>query len=98
MSFLEDIKIQVGDYLVTYDTIFKSSLESSYPFIEKVSDHLMQNRGKQIRPLLVFICASMIGKLNRHTVEAAVALELLHNATLLHRITSYNVCYTKLLR
>lgn len=63
---------------------FESSLRSETQLLQSAIDKILQSTGKHIRPLLVLLSAKACGKVTSHTVNAAVLLELLHTATLIH--------------
>jgi octaprenyl-diphosphate synthase len=50
----------------------------------QVFEHICDRRGKLMRPILVFLSARLLGEVNRNTYDAALALELLHTASLMH--------------
>ena len=54
------------------------------PFLNGVVQEYMSRQGKQIRPLLVILSAELLGKVNERTLHAGAAIEILHNATLVH--------------
>lgn len=59
-------------------------LEGSNTLMDKIVMSLLRTKGKQIRPLMVFLCAGMFGCSNENVLASAVAVELLHNASLIH--------------
>lgn len=85
MDILTEIKKPVRNEIERFDEVFRESLQSDNELIEKAVNHFLQKKGKNLRPILVLLaakCAS--GEVNGKTLDAAIALELLHNATLLH--------------
>ena len=52
--------------------------------LQQALDHLLQKKGKLVRPTLVFLSASLFGKVNQKVYDVALALELLHTASLVH--------------
>lgn len=68
-----------------FRTLFRSSLVGNNPLLNQVTEHIMQKSGKMMRPMLVLLTAKLLGgKVSEATYHAAVSLELLHNASLLH--------------
>ncbi|MDH6534741.1 polyprenyl synthetase family protein [Parabacteroides sp. 52] len=63
---------------------FATSLESSTQYLQQAIDVILQASGKHIRPLLVLLAAKACGNVTSETINAAVLLELLHTATLVH--------------
>lgn len=84
MSKLEDIKGPVKGQIVDFEKVFKNSMKSKVPLLDKVTRYIIKRKGKQMRPLLVFLSANMNGKPNDSTYRAASLIELLHTATLIH--------------
>lgn len=63
---------------------FRSSMKSNIPLLNIVTTYLLRRRGKQMRPLFVFLTAKMLGEIKDSTYHAASLIELLHTATLIH--------------
>ncbi|MDR3117939.1 MAG: polyprenyl synthetase family protein [Mediterranea sp.] len=84
MDRLSIIKQPVTDELAEFKRIFDSSLITSNPLLEEVIGHIRQRDGKMMRPILVLLMAKLFGRVRHSTLYAAVALELLHTASLLH--------------
>ncbi len=64
--------------------MFDQSLSTSNPLLSRVVSHIRQKNGKMMRPLLVLLAAKLYGTVCPATLHAAVSLELLHNASLVH--------------
>ncbi len=86
MSRLEDIKKPVKEQIAEFEQVFKKSMKSKIPLLDKVTRYILKRKGKQMRPLFVFLTANMIdsGSVSRSTYHAASLIELLHTATLIH--------------
>ncbi len=67
-----------------FRTLFRSALVGNNPLLNQVTEHILQKSGKMMRPMLVFLTAKLFGEVNEATYRAAVSLELLHNASLVH--------------
>lgn len=78
------IKFPISEELEDFKKLFDSSLASSNLLLNSVIDHIQQKNGKMMRPILVLLAAKLYGKISLSTLHAAVALELLHNASLVH--------------
>ena len=64
--------------------LYKESLSSSNVLLNQVIEHVTQKPGKMMRPLLLFLITKYFGKVTPVAYHAAVSLELLHTATLIH--------------
>ena len=84
MDGLSLIKFPIVDELVDFKNLFDDSLSSSNPLLTGVIDHLRQRNGKMMRPILVLLVAKLYGDIKPVTLHAAVSLELLHTASLVH--------------
>ena len=84
MISLNEIKAPVKQNLVEFEGIFKSSIKSKAPLLDTIVNYILKQKGKQIRPLFVFLTAKMVGEINKSTYTAASLIELLHSATLIH--------------
>lgn len=84
MDVLSLIKSPIIDELEDFKNLFDHSLSSSNPLLTDVIGHLQQKNGKMMRPILVFLIAKLYGKVSAQTLHAAVSLELLHTASLVH--------------
>lgn len=84
MSILEEIKKPVKEELEKFEPYFKDSMKSSLPLLDIVTNYILRRKGKQLRPLVVFLSAGLNGKINHSTFVAAGMIELLHTASLIH--------------
>lgn len=84
MDVLSLIKSPIIDELEDFKNLFDHSLSSSNPLLTDVIGHLQQRNGKMMRPILVLLIAKLYGKVSMQTLHAAVSLELLHTASLVH--------------
>lgn len=84
MSDLEKIKKPVLNELSEFERFFKETTRSDIKLLDLVVNYIIRNKGKQIRPLFVFLSAKMHGEVNRSTYLSATSIELLHSATLVH--------------
>ncbi len=81
---IENIRHNLSAELDAMNGIIRTSLATSDPLMGRVVDQYLLTKGKQIRPLLVLLSARLFGSINDSTLHAAAALEMLHNATLIH--------------
>ncbi len=63
---------------------FRKTLYSDNPLLEQAVEHLLKAPGKQLRPMLVLLAARMVGEVNEKVIRVALALEMLHTASLVH--------------
>ena len=84
MDYLSHIKQPILTELEAFNRMFESSLTSTNPLLNSVAEYVFRKRGKQMRPLLVLLFAKLHGKVTDASLHSAVALELLHTASLLH--------------
>lgn len=84
MSKLDNIKKPVAGELKNFDRFFKEQTRSDVKLLNVIVNYLIRTKGKQIRPLFVFLSAKMHGEINKSTYLAATSIELLHSATLVH--------------
>ena len=67
-----------------FEIKFKQSMKSSVPLLDKITNYIVKRKGKQIRPMFVFLSAQSAGTINDSSYRAASLIELLHTATLVH--------------
>lgn len=84
MISLNDIKRPIDENIDIFEKKFRKSMQSSVPLLDIVTRYILKRKGKQIRPMFVFLSAKICGTLNEKTYRAASLIELLHTATLVH--------------
>jgi octaprenyl-diphosphate synthase len=84
MSILDEIRQPVSDEMKLFEVHFRTSMKSNLPLLDFITNYILRKKGKQIRPLFVFLSAKMIGNTANSTYHAASFIELLHTATLIH--------------
>ena len=84
MNVLDKIKAPVATDLEQFNEAFRKTLFSENPLLEKAVEHLLKAPGKQLRPMLVLLSAQMVGKVDEKVINVALALEMLHTASLVH--------------
>jgi len=67
-----------------FDREYHDVLRSDVFLVDQVVKYLVRNKGKRIRPLLIFLVAKLFGGVTPRSIKAAIVVELLHNATLVH--------------
>jgi len=81
---LEDIRALVRPDLVAVDAMIRARLKSTVPLVDQVAEHIIGGGGKRLRPLLCVLAGRACGIENEKHVDAAVFIEFVHTATLLH--------------
>lgn len=84
MPKLDDIRRPVAEEMKTFQKTFRGAIHSDVKLLNLVSSYILRNKGKQMRPLFVFLTAKMTGKITESTYTAASLIELMHTATLIH--------------
>jgi octaprenyl-diphosphate synthase len=81
---IDEIKQPVAADMLAFEEKFKGAMKSSVPLLDKITNYIVKRKGKQIRPMFVFLSAKNVGEINESTYRAAALIELLHTATLVH--------------
>ena len=84
MDLLDKIKAPVAADMERFRNAFRETLYCDNPLLEQVVEHLLKAPGKQLRPLLVLLSAHMVGQVGESVIRVALALEMLHTASLVH--------------
>lgn len=84
MGNLSNIKEPIAAELKIFNEEFAKTMKTNVPLLNIITNFLLRRKGKQVRPLLVFLTAKMIGDISKSTYTAASMIELLHTATLVH--------------
>jgi octaprenyl-diphosphate synthase len=81
---INQIKQPVAEHMLAFEEKFKDAMKSSVPLLDKITNYIIKRKGKQIRPMFVFLSAQVNGEINDSTHRAAALIELLHTASLVH--------------
>ncbi len=84
MDYISLIKAPIEKELSDFIVLFKDSLTTSDGLLSQALDHIKSRSGKRMRPILMLLIAKNFGIINDATLNAAVGLELLHTASLVH--------------
>lgn len=84
MSIISKIKYPIKEEMNLFEKKFKDSLQSKIPLLDKIMHYIIKRKGKQMRPMFVFLSAKMFGEITERSYRAASLIELLHTATLVH--------------
>ena len=63
---------------------FRASMASRVPLLDRITHYIIKRKGKQMRPMFVFLSSKLFGETNESSFRAASLIELLHTATLVH--------------
>lgn len=81
---VEEIKRPINEEMKLFEQKFYESMQSKVPLLDKVTRFIVTTKGKQMRPMFVFLCAKLVGNVNEKTYRGASMIELIHTATLVH--------------
>ena len=84
MSDLKKIIIPIKTEMDSFEKKFRESVSSDVPIVDKIMHYIIKRKGKQIRPIFVFLSSKLFGKISKSSYTAASLIELLHTATLIH--------------
>lgn len=84
MLKLSDIRQPVAEEMQLFQKSFKKAIHSDVRLLNLISNYILRRKGKQMRPLFVFLTAKMVGSITESTFTAASLIELMHTATLIH--------------
>lgn len=84
MSKLNSIRKPVEKEMKEFEAYFNNTLQTNVPLLKIILNYIIRRKGKQMRPMLVFLSAGLNGKINESTFVAATLTELVHTASLVH--------------
>ncbi|MFO0265364.1 MAG: polyprenyl synthetase family protein [Cyclobacteriaceae bacterium] len=84
MLKLDDIKAPIAREMDEFETKFRASMKTRVLLLDKIMNYIVKRKGKQMRPMFVFLSAGMCGRITESTFRGASLIELLHTATLVH--------------
>ena len=86
MKEIERIKFPIKNEIELFESKFEKSMNSNVPLLNRITHYVVNRKGKQMRPMFVFLTAKMLtnGKINEKVYRAASVIELIHTATLVH--------------
>lgn len=84
MGSVQDIKAPIAEEMDRFEAHFRSAMKSETPLLDKITHYIIKRKGKQMRPMFVFLSAKLCGGVTEATYTAASLIELLHTATLVH--------------
>ncbi len=84
MRTSELIKQPIKEEMEAFEAKFRTSMASKVPLLDRITHYIVKRKGKQMRPMFVFLSAKLFGDTNDASFRAASLIELLHTATLVH--------------
>lgn len=83
-TLLSEIRLPIEQELQQFQSLFETELQTDSPILEEVLRYIRQKQGKMMRPVLFFLISKAFGKTTSATFHAALSIELLHTASLIH--------------
>ena len=84
MKISSKIISPIEEEMKKFGPYYKQHFDTNYSLLNIITNYLIRRKGKQMRPMLVFLSAKLNGDVSQATYTAAGLIELLHNATLIH--------------
>lgn len=86
MKIVEQIKSPIQQEMELFEQKFKESMDSNVPLLNRITHFIIRRKGKQMRPMFVFLVAKMVsnGDFNDKTYRGAALIELIHTGSLVH--------------
>ena len=81
---LEEIQGPIQKELEEFEVKFRASMKSNVMLLDRIMTYIVKRKGKQLRPMFVFLSAHLFGDVQEATYRGAALIELLHTATLVH--------------
>lgn len=81
---VQEILAPIESEMKLFEVRFRESMKSKVPLLDKITHYIIRRKGKQMRPMFLFLTAKMLGEINDKTYQSASLVELLHTATLVH--------------
>ena len=83
-SKIKEIQSPIANEMAEFEIKFRQFMKSKVYLLDKIMGYIVKRKGKQMRPMFVFLSAGVHGKINESTYRGAALIELLHTATLVH--------------
>ncbi|NJN24556.1 MAG: polyprenyl synthetase family protein [Cyclobacteriaceae bacterium] len=81
---LKEIQAPIAQEMMEFEIKFRESMKSNVLLLDKIMSYIVKRKGKQMRPMFVFLSAGVAGQIDESTYRGAALIELLHTATLVH--------------
>lgn len=83
-SLADQIKAPIAGEMEAFETKFRASMQTRVMLLDKIMNYIVKRKGKQMRPMFVFLSAGVCGTIVESTFRGASLIELLHTASLVH--------------
>lgn len=84
MATIQTIKAPIAAEMDLFEEKFKEVMKGNAPLLDKITHYIVKRKGKQMRPMFVFLAANLAGGVTDRTYRAASLIEMIHTATLVH--------------
>jgi len=81
---LKEIQAPIATEMASFETKFQGAMKSKVMLLDKIMNYIVRRKGKQMRPMFVFLSSGVAGKITEASYRGASLIELLHTATLVH--------------
>ena len=84
MISVKSIKAPIADEMSLFEDKFKEAMKGNAPLLDKITHYIVKRKGKQMRPMFIFLAANLCGGVSERSYRAANLIEMIHTATLVH--------------
>ena len=86
MSKVYEIREPISKEMEIFENKFSKLMLSDVPLLNRITHYIIKRKGKQMRPMLIFLCSKLLssGNVNEKVYRGAAVIELIHTATLIH--------------
>lgn len=84
MIKLEQIIKPIEEEFALFGKEYEKKFQTENIILQQIHKHILNKKGKQIRPIITLLSAKAVGEINEKTIETAIAMEMLHTASLIH--------------
>jgi octaprenyl-diphosphate synthase len=84
LNSIDKIREPIAKEMEEFERRFREDMKSDVPLLDKITHYIVKRKGKQLRPMFVFLSAASCQEITESTFRAASLIELLHTATLVH--------------
>ncbi len=84
MISVDSIKAPIANEMLLFEDKFKEAMKGNAPLLDKITHYIVKRKGKQMRPMFVFLAANLCGGISDRSYRAANLIEMIHTATLVH--------------
>ncbi len=84
MSKVYEIREPISEEMEIFENKFSKLMLSDVPLLNRITHYIIKRKGKQMRPMLIFLCSKLLssGNVNEKVYRGASVIELIHTATL----------------